>query len=479
MFFTSRTGFQPGLLEVFRLVFGQRAGKHLRPVGITVSMNGLLSANVNGTCTMSERLLLCNGNIVTGEGVTRGDMLIEGEQIVAVAPGLAGDAPGVRQIDLAGLAVLPGLIDVHVHLREPGGEHKEDLTTGTCAALAGGVTTVFAMPNTNPPITSAAAFYDIMARAAAKAVCDYGFYVGATPDNAAEAARLADQAVGLKMYIGSSTGTLLVDQLPAQIAHFEAYPADRIIAVHAEDEAAVQHYAARGQRRPPICAALATAHAIALAEQIGRRLHICHVSTGYEMTLIRDAKARGLDITCEVAPHHLFMTLDDEERIGSLGRVNPPLRSGDDVDALWAQRDVIDMIATDHAPHTLAEKAGDLPPSGMPGLETMLPLLLTAYHEGRLSLPDVVRWIAARPAEVFGLEHKGRIRPGCDADLTIVDLDAAWTVGRQELFTRCGWTPFEGRRVRGRVRQVYLRGQLAFSDGRILAKPGSGRPAAH
>jgi dihydroorotase (multifunctional complex type) len=424
---------------------------------------------------MTDRLLLCGGTVVTAQDVTRRDILIEGERILAVGARLAGDAPQTARVDVSGLAIFPGLIDAHVHLREPGGEHKEDLFTGTSAALAGGVTTVLAMPNTNPPITNRATLIDVQTRAAARAVCDYGFYVGGTPDNAEEAAGLGE-AVGLKLYIGSSTGSLLVDQLSAQLAHFTRYPKDRIIAVHAEDEAAVQYSATRGQRRPPICAALAAAHVIALAEQIGRRLHICHVSTGYELALIRDARTRGLDITCEVSPHHLFLSMADEQRLGALGQVNPPLRAQEEVDALWAQSDTIDMIATDHAPHTLDEKANTSPPSGMPGLETMLPLLLDAAHHGRLSLPDIARWTSTRPAEIFDLVDKGRIEPGCHADLTLVDLDHEWTIQNGGLQTRCGWTPFAGRTVQGSIRQVYLRGKQVFASGHLLVQAGDGQP---
>jgi dihydroorotase (multifunctional complex type) len=423
---------------------------------------------------MSDSFILHGGSLVTPGGVQTADILVTGERIAEVASDLAAGMPKAPTIDVSGLTIFPGLIDVHVHLREPGGEHKEDFYSGTCAALAGGVTTVFGMPNTSPPITDAETLADALKRASRKAVCDYGLYIGGTPDNAEQAAAL-EQAVGLKLYIGSSTGNLLVDQLPAQIAHFERFPRGRIIAVHAEDEAAVRFFAARGQRRPPICAALATAHVLALAEQIGRRLHICHVSTGHELALIGGARERGLDVTCEVTPHHLFLSSEDEAELGGLGQVNPPLRSPRDVASLWEHKAVIDMVATDHAPHTLDEKRGDSPPSGMPGLETMLPLLLTAAREGRISLADIARWTAWRPAEVFGLAHKGQIAPGFDADLTLVDLNAHWTIGDDRLFTRCGWTPFSGRVMSGRVVRVYLRGQMAYENGQILATPGSGK----
>ncbi len=423
---------------------------------------------------MSQLFVLQGGTVVTPERVELADILVEGEVIRAVGSHLAAQTPDAQIIDVSGLTIFPGLIDVHVHLREPGGEHKEDFYSGTCAALAGGVTTVLAMPNTDPPITNRETLNLALERASHKAACDFGLYIGGTASNAAEAAELED-AAALKLYVGSSTGSLLVDQLPAQIAHMEQFPRDRIVAIHAEDEAAVQYYAALGQRRPPICAALATAHVIALAEQVKRRLHICHVSTGYELAQIGAARERGLDITCEATPHHLFLSAADEEKLGSLGRVNPPLRSMQDVESLWAQADVIDLVATDHAPHTLEEKAGSNPPSGMPGLETMLPLLLTAAREGKVELTRIASWTSRRPAEVFGLADKGQIKPGYHADLTLVDLDSEWTIQNVGLFTRCGWTPFAGRAVRGKIVQVYLRGQQAFLQGTVLASPGQGK----
>lgn len=422
-------------------------------------------------------ILIQNGALVTPQGIVQEDILVEGETIATVGAGLS--APhNTRVVNAEGLLIFPGLIDPHVHLREPGGEHKEDFTTGTRAALAGGFTTVLAMPNTNPPLTDRETLARTQALAKSKAVCDVGFFVGATADNAEGVAEL-EAVAGLKLYMGSSTGNLLVADLAGQMVHFERYPG--VIAVHAEDEEAVEyfrtraHFAKLGQRRPPICAALAGSRALALAERFKARLHICHVSTAHEMALIRDAKARGVKVTCEVTPHHLFLTTEDETRLGSLGQMNPPLRSQKDVDALWENLDIVDCIATDHAPHTLEEKRGPTPPSGVPGLETALPLLLTAAREGKLSLTEISRLMAEGPARVFGLQRRGRIAPGHDADLSLVDAEAEWIIGARPLQTKCGWSPFEGRKVRGQVARVFLRGREAYADGEITAAPGYGR----
>jgi carbamoyl-phosphate synthase/aspartate carbamoyltransferase/dihydroorotase len=350
---------------------------------------------------------------------------------------------------------LPGLIDVHVHLREPGGEAKEDLASGTAAALAGGVTMVLDMPNTLPPITGAEGLAAKRQAAARQARCDVGFYLGATADNAAEAASLAGQAVGLKIYFDATYGPLRLHDpsgpgrsLAALLAHFGTWPARRPIAAHAEG--------------------LSAAMAIGLARCYGRRLHLCHVSLASEVALVRAAKASGMAVTCEVAPHHLFLTEADARCLGPYGAMRPPLASEADVAALWANLDTVDCLATDHAPHTRAEKEGPAPPPGVPGLETMLPLLLTAVSAGRLSLERLVELVHAAPRRIFGL-------PAQPDTWIEVDREAAYILGEEPLHTRCGWTPFAGLPVRGRVRRVVLRGRPAFEDGRVLLAAGDGR----
>ncbi len=343
---------------------------------------------------------------------------------------------------------LPGLIDVHVHLREPGGEHKEDMTSGSAAALAGGVTMVLDMPNTYPPIVDAQALALKQELAKRRALCDLGFYIGATAANATAAAALAGNAAALKIYLDQTYGPLRVCDLAALVAHFRAWPADQPIAVHAEG--------------------LSVAMAIGLARSFGRRLHLCHVSRADEITLIRAAKQSGASLTCEVAPHHLLLTEADAQRLGPYGAVKPPLASEADVSALWANLDVVDCIATDHAPHTRAEKEGESPPPGVPGLETMLPLLLTAVAQGRLTLERLVQLTYEAPRQIFGLPAQPQTHVEVDPDTRAV-------LSHENLYTRCGWTPFEGMAVQGRVRRVIVRGQIAYEDGEIRVGPGFGQ----
>jgi len=344
---------------------------------------------------------------------------------------------------------LPGLIDVHVHMREPGATYKEDWQSGTSAAIVGGYTAVLAMPNTDPAITDTSSLLKSISTAKLKACCDYAQFIGAGKENASEAASLAQYTAGLKMYLDQTYGPLCLDNMMSWMMHFEKWPRHLPIAVHAEGST--------------------VAAVILMAVIFKHSVHICHVSRREEILLIKAAKNSGIKLTCEVTPHHLLLTEADVQTIGE-GRaeVRPRLASESDRESLWENFDVIDCIATDHAPHTLSEKDDPNPPPGFPGLETALPLLLTAIKERRKSLEDLITKMCTNPRKIFCLSNQ--------KDTWIeVDSEKSWEITSKGLYTRCAWTPFEGWRVTGKVRRVVLRGQEVFIDGKLIVSPGTGK----
>jgi carbamoyl-phosphate synthase/aspartate carbamoyltransferase/dihydroorotase len=344
---------------------------------------------------------------------------------------------------------LPGLIDVHVHLREPGATYKEDYDTGTSAALAGGFTCVLDMPNNTPPITNAETLAAKQQLARSHARCDYGIHLGAGDDNVATAHTLAPQVTGLKMYLDQTFGPLRLDDLDSLVQHLDRWPADRPILCHAEGRT--------------------VAACILVAHLTGKHVHICHVSRADEIDLIRRAKEKGLNVTCEVTPHHFFLTDEIATTIG-FGRseVRPRLAKEADRQALRASLEVIDCFATDHAPHTLEEKDSQKPPPGFPGLETALPLYLELVREGLISIEQLIDRAVHNPRRLFHL-------PDQPETWIEVDPDEDWIVRGAEMQTRAKWTPFEGWTLRGRVKRVMLRGAEAYRDGEVLTPPGFGR----
>lgn len=364
---------------------------------------------------------------------------------------------------------LPGLIDAHVHLREPGYEHKEDYHSGTAAALAGGVTVMLDMPNTQPPTATPALFYEKVALARAKALCDIGIFVGATTTALDAYLPVAGAACGLKIYVSDTFGSLRIEELSLLHRFFRGWAEQGAslgyrsvanphgigpIAVHAEE------------LMLPVCLALSHLYAVPL--------HVVHVTRRSEIELIRRAKEQGYPVTCEVTPHHLFLTTEDAARLGSLGDMRPRLAAPDDVAAMWEHLAAFDIFATDHAPHTLAEKGIGVsaavanPPPGVPGVETMLPLLVTAVHAGRLTVDDIIERCVTGPQRVYG------IPPQPDTFIE-VDVDARYPLRNAAMHTKVGWTPFADQAVFGRVERVVLRGQTAFADGKIVAAPATGR----
>ncbi|HEX5797635.1 MAG TPA: amidohydrolase family protein [Candidatus Saccharimonadales bacterium] len=341
---------------------------------------------------------------------------------------------------------LPGLIDLHVHLRDPGQTYKEDFYTGTSAALAGGVTTVVDMPNNLVAVTTETLLDEKISSARGKTVCDIGFNFGTLGDNYDEFDKIKDKVVGLKIYLNITTGNFIIDK-PKLAEIYTAWPSDKPIFLHAEED--VSDLVMSTLRKHP------------------KRTHLCHVSSRKELEFIIKAKDEGLPITCGVTPHHLFLSEKDEERMGGFAYMKPYLKPAADQKFLWDNLDAIDVFESDHAPHTQAEKHSSEPPFGVPGVETMLPLFLTAEQEGRLTRQQLLDKLHTTPAKILGL------KPEKDTKIE-VDMNE-YEIKNEELKTKCGWSPFAGRRVIGKVKKVYIRGDLVFKSGKILAQPGSGQ----
>ncbi|EQB01379.1 dihydroorotase [Sphingobium baderi] len=428
-------------------------------------------------------LILKNGTVHTPGGAESVDVGVRGGRIAAIGTGL-GDAGEV--IDCAGLDVLPGCIDSQVHFREPGLEYKEDLESGSRAAVLGGVTAVFEMPNTNPNTDSAERVHDKLSRAHHRMWCDHAFYVGATADNAEQLGELEriPGTAGVKIFMGASTGSLLVDDDDALSRVLAS--GWRRVAIHAEDEArmnARKDLRVEGDPsshpvwRDDESAMIATKRIIALARKARRRIHILHVTTPAELEYIGQNK----DIaTCEVTPQHLTLAAEDAyPRLGTHAQMNPPIRSGAHREGLWRwlNQGVPDVLGSDHAPHTIEEKAKVYPasPSGMPGVQTLVPLLLNHVAEGRLTLRRFIELTSSGPQRVFGLVGKGRIALGYDADFTVVDLKKRWTVGKDWLASRCGWSPFEGMDLTGKAVGTIIRGHRVMWED-ALANEAVGEP---
>ena len=369
---------------------------------------------------------------------------------------------------------LPGLIDPHVHLRDPGQTHKEDFTTGTSAALAGGFTTILDMPNNKEPITTAALLKEKINIAKQKIVCDVGFFFGSIGDNLSEFDKVKNKTRGLKLYLNQTTGNFILPKDRLEKV-FNAWKG--LILVHAEEKMVEE--------------------VLKVVRKTKKQTHFCHISLADELKIIKKAKEEDLPVTCGVTPHHLFLTEGDLKKLGPFGKVKAPLRTKKDIDFIWKNLKFIDLVESDHAPHTINEKRGvtrleGLPtartraadegalaggkggagpravPFGVPGLETTLPLLLTAVSEKRLTINDVIRLCHENPAKIFNLPAQTD---------TFVEIDPTnhYTLDARRLFTKCGWSPFEGFPVKGKVVRVFIRGTKVFEDGKILVKPGFGK----
>ncbi|KAM3112289.1 dihydroorotase [Phormidesmis sp. 146-33] len=423
---------------------------------------------------VASSLLIQNAQILLPDGeFLLGDVQTQGGKIVQVGSDLPSDE-AFTILDATGLTLLPGAIDPQVHFREPGLEHKEDLSSASRACARGGITSFLEMPNTRPLTTTQATLDDKLRRAAEKSLVNYGFFIGATAQNLPDLLE-ANPACGIKIFMGSMHGDLLVDEETSLEPIFAK--GDRLIAVHAEDQARIRDRrlqfadvtdpAIHSTIQDNQAALNATMLALKLSKKYQRRLHILHLSTAEEADLLRQDKPAW--VTAEVTPQHLLLNTAAYEKIGSWAQMNPPLRSPHDNQVLWqALLDgVIDFIATDHAPHTLEEKAQAYPntPSGMPGVETSLALMLTQAVQKRCTVAQVAHWMSTAVAKAYKIPHKGAIAPGYDADIVLVDLQNYHPVLREELQTKCGWSPFEGWNLTGWAQVTIVGGQIVYDRG--------------
>ncbi|MDP2649402.1 MAG: amidohydrolase family protein [bacterium] len=343
--------------------------------------------------------------------------------------------------------ILPGLIDPHVHLRDLEQTQKEDFYTGTCAAVAGGYTTVIDMPNNQNPITTYHLLKEKINAAKVKTICDIGFFFGSLGDNLTELEQVKHLVFGVKLYLNITTGNFLIDEERLEKI-YQSVPKDMLILVHAEDETIEQ--------------------VIKIARKYKKKTHICHISTKWELEKISKAKNEGFPVTCGVTPHHLFLNEQDVKTLGPFGKMKPSLKSKKDVKFLWKNLDKIDVIESDHAPHTIGEKQSGIIPYGVPGIETTLPLMLTAVSEQRLALERVIEMCYENPARIFGIKKDPK---------TWVEIDnnKTYCINNNNLFTKCKWSPFNNWKVKGKVLRTFIRAEKVYEDGKILAKPGSGR----
>ncbi len=417
------------------------------------------------------KTLIRNADVVLPGEIVRLDVLIEDDRIADLDPAVQITVD--ETVEARGKILFPGVIDDQVHFREPGLTHKEDLAHATRACAKGGVTTFLEMPNTRPATVSRERLLEKLALAQRHSRVNYGFYIGATCDNLSEL-KEAERTCGIKIFMGSSTGDLLVDEQEALEAIFAETTLP--IAMHCEDEATIRanrerlseitSVADHSRIRDHRAAWVATRRAMDLAHRHGHRLHVLHVSTAEEVELLKDHRKL---VTAEACPHHLLFTVADYESLGTLVQMNPSLKTAEDGQALWKglRERTIQVVATDHAPHTLEEKQRPYPesPSGLPAVENLLPLMLDQVHKGRCSLLDLADWMADAPARVWDIVGKGRIAVGCDADLVLIDMDQERTVRNEEQLTKCGWSPWNGQTLRGWPVRTWVRGKTVYCDG--------------
>lgn len=414
------------------------------------------------------KTIIKNAQVVLPTEVSTTDILIENSKIVEIDAAIQTNADEV--VDATGLTLMAGVVDDQVHFREPGLTHKEDLAHASRACAAGGVTSFLEMPNTIPNAINQERILEKLEIASKHSLVNYGFYIGATPDNVEEL-KNATRTPGIKIFIGSSTGDLLVDQQEALERIFAETTLP--ICAHCEDEATVRanseayagasDVAVHSKIRDHEAAIIATRRAVDLAQRHNHRFHTLHVSTAAEIEVV--SSAPGL-VTAEVCPHHLFFNVDDYERLGSLVKMNPSIKTQEDNAALWQAllNDQITVIATDHAPHTREEKQQPYPqcPSGLPAVENYLALILNQFNLGKCTLQQITRWMSSEPARIWDMKHKGSIAVGNDADLVLIDLNLTREIRNENQQTKCGWSPWAGEKLQGWPVRTWVMGREVY-----------------
>ncbi len=428
-------------------------------------------------------LIIKNGSCYIDKDLKDQDIAIKDGKIIEIGK-IDNEAKEV--FDAKGLTVLPGCIDTQTHFREPGSTDTEDLHSGSRAAIAGGITSVFEMPNTNPPTSNKIEFQKKLDLAKNRMYCNYAFYFGATPDNAAELAELKDLegCCGIKLFVGSSTGNLLVQYEEDIEKVFKS--SSKVVSVHSEDEAILNmnkklikegdvhsHPIWRSEE----CAISSTRRIVRIAERYKKKAHILHVTTKQEIDFLSQHKG---NITFEITPQHLTIYAPDcYDKLGTYAQMNPPIRDKSHYDRLWygVKNNLNDTIGSDHAPHLKQNKEKSYPnsPSGMPGVQTLIPVMLNHVNDGKLSLEQLMNSICENPVKIFGIKHKGFIKEGFDADFTIVDMNKKIIVKNENIESKCGWTPFDGFEFKGTPVSTIIAGQIKMRDGKILDEP-EGKP---
>ena len=389
-------------------------------------------------------------------------------------------------IDASGLTVLPGCIDTQTHFREPGSTDTEDLHTGSRAAIVGGITSVFEMPNTNPATTNQKEFQRKIDLAKNRMFCNHAFYFGATPTNQNELASLKglEGCCGVKLFAGSSTGTLLVHKEEDIEKVFES--TSKIVAVHSEDEDILNLRKKLREKgnvhshpiwRDEECAISSTRKIVKIAKRLGKKAHILHITTKQEIDFLSQNKG---NITFEITPQHLTMYAPDcYDKLGTYAQMNPPLRDKSHYDRLWyaVRNNYNDTIGSDHAPHLKVNKDKEYPdtPSGMPGVQTLMPVMLNHVNDGKLSLEQLMNLVCENPAKIFGIIGKGFIKEKYDADFTIVDMNKVIEIKNDKIESKCGWSPFDGYKFKGTPIYTIINGDIKMKDGKIIGEP-SGKP---